>query len=110
MVRMIKESFAEEDFLRVLHILMFMDDTALVSTSKDGIIEKFKKCQEFCEDYGITINQIKTKFMVINKIRGVEISIESKNIIVKYCSSYIHPRAQISDGCYNTVINFVVYC
>ena len=88
---------------------MFMDDTALVSTSKEGIIEKFKKCQEFCDEYGMTINQIKTKFMAINKLKGDDISIKSNNITVEYCSSYLYLGAQITDdGRYHTAINLHV--
>ena len=88
---------------------MFMDDTALVSTSKECIIERFKKCQELCDEYGMPINQIKTKFMAINKLKGDDISIKSNNITVEYCSSYLYLGAQITDdGRYHTAINLHV--
>ena len=49
MVKMIKQSFRDDGFLGGLHILMLMDDTVLLSTTREGIIEKFRRCQDFCK-------------------------------------------------------------
>ena len=106
MIKMIKTSFVNDGFLGSLHTLMLMDDTVLFATSKDKLIKKFKKCQEFCEEYGMTINEIKTKFMVINKEEIDQEYIMSKNICVKYCDSYIYLGAPITDdGSYITMLN-----
>ena len=51
MVKMIKQSFKDDGFLGGLHILMLMDDTVLLSTTREGIIEKFRRCQDFCKEY-----------------------------------------------------------
>ena len=66
MIQMVKNSFNDDGFTAGVHILMLMDDTILLSTSKSCLTKKLKKCQEFCKAYGMSINEKKTKFMVIN--------------------------------------------
>ena len=83
-----------------------MDDTVLLATSREKLIEKFQKCQDFCEEYGMSINQKKTEFMVINKKKQDKETIHSRGISVKYCSSYKYLGAPISDdGSYSTTLN-----
>ena len=47
MVKMIKHN--DDGFLGGLHILMLMDDTVLLSTTREGIIKKIRRCQDFCK-------------------------------------------------------------
>ena len=49
-----------------VHALMLMDDTVLLASSKEKIIEKFKVLMNCCEKYGMIVNELKTKLMVIN--------------------------------------------
>ena len=106
MVKMIKQSFINDGFLGGLHILMLMDDTVLLSTTREGIIEKFRKCQNFSKKYGMTINESKTKFMAINNAEEDKAKIVSHGVTVKYCASYIYLGAPITDdGSYNSVIS-----
>ena len=60
MIKMVKAAFQDDGFLGSLHMLMLMDDTVLFATSREKLIEKFQKCQDFCEEYGMSINQKKT--------------------------------------------------
>ena len=111
MIQMVKTSFENDGFLGTLHILMLMDDNILFTTSREKITEKFQKCQDFCKECGMTVNETKTKFMVINKKSNSNDKepIFSRGINVKYCESYIYPRAPITDnGSYNTMINLHV--
>ena len=106
MIKLVKTSFQADGFLGTLHMLMLMDDTVLLATSKEKLIEKFQKCQEFCNEYGMSINQKKTEFMVINKSEKDKELIESGGINVKYCDSYIYLGAPITDnGSYLTMMN-----
>ena len=103
---MIKTSFQTDGFLGTLHILMFMDDTVLFATSREKLIEKFKKCQDFCEQFGMSINQKKTEFMVINNSNADKETIVSRGINVKYCKSYTYLGAPITDdGSYLSMMN-----
>ena len=65
MVRMVKE-FGDDGWLGSLHLLLLMDDTVLVSTTKEGIIWKFQKVMDYCRMYGMKVNNKKTKLMCIN--------------------------------------------
>ena len=81
---MVKNSFNDDVFTGGVHILMLIDDTILLSTSKACLIRKFKKCQEFCKEYGMSINE--KKFMVINNDVSDKEDILSEGIKVKYCT------------------------
>ena len=106
MIRMVKNAFQDDGFLGSLHMLMLMDDTVLLATSKKKLIEKFQKCQDFCEEYGMSINQKKTEFMVINSNKHDKETIHSRGIDVKYCTSYKYLGAPITDnGSYLTMMN-----
>ena len=69
---------------------MLMDDTIHFATTRVKIIQKFQKCQEFCREYGMSLNETKTKFMVINKSNGDKERIRSRGICIKYFKSYIY--------------------
>ena len=43
-----------------------MDDTVILFTSRNGILTKLSKLNDFCVSHGMKINASKTKFMVIN--------------------------------------------
>ena len=60
MVRMIN-TVRNDGFLESLHALLLMDDTALLATNRERIIEKFQIVQRFCKDYGMSINTKKTR-------------------------------------------------
>ena len=84
---------------------MLMDDTVLLSTSKEDLIEKFKMGQCYCSEYGISVNQPKTKFMVINDDLPDRENKISGGIIAKYCKSYKYLGIFITDeGCYRTML------
>ena len=65
MVLMIK--LVENDsFLKDLHLMVLMDDTVLLGTTKSMIVKKFSILMDFCEKYGMAVNEVKTNFLVIN--------------------------------------------
>lgn len=43
-----------------------MDDTVLLTTTKDMIVKIFSILMNFCDKYGLQINELKTKLMVTN--------------------------------------------
>ncbi len=65
LIRMPKRSCESDGFLDWLHTLVFMDDTVLLSTTREGMIHKVTILNTFCNDYGMIINASKTKFFVI---------------------------------------------
>ena len=57
MVRMVKESVLNDGFLETLHILMLMDDTVIMATSREKCLKKLEAVLKFCGEYGIEINE-----------------------------------------------------
>ena len=63
MVRMVKESVLNDGFLGTLHILMLMDDTVIMATSREKCLRKLDAVLKFCEEYGMEINEKKLSFL-----------------------------------------------
>ena len=45
---------------------MLMDDTVILATSRERLIQKLSLLQECCQNAGMVINEKKTEFMAIN--------------------------------------------
>lgn len=65
LIKMLKEGAGIDGFLSWLHVLVFMDDTVILATSRQNIKDKLGILQQYCKDYGMKVNQQKTKFFVI---------------------------------------------
>ena len=81
-----------DGFLKWIHCLLLMDDTVLLSTTREGCIRKANILMNFCKRSGMEVNQGKTKFMVIN---GTEydkspIVLNTSNLTIENCSSYLY--------------------
>ena len=106
MIKMINNNCLDDGFLGKLHVLLLMDDTVLLATSRKELSKKFQIVCNFCRSHGMKINRKKTKFMVINKSENDRIPISNDNITVEYTSAYIYLGTPITDdGCYKSVIN-----
>ena len=66
MVRLIKSVTEIDGFLNTLHALVLMDDTVILSCSRNLCMQKMKKVLEFCDEFCMDINIKKTSFFVIN--------------------------------------------
>ena len=66
LIRSMKEKCPPDGWLEWLHLLMLMDDTVLLATTRERAEQKIRILTEFCHVSGMAINQDKTKFMVIN--------------------------------------------
>ena len=84
------KAFGNDSFLLDVHALMLMDDTVLLATSRSKIIEKFSTLMEFCKKYGMKINELKTKLMVINGIEADRRDFRVEGVTVKHATSYIY--------------------
>ncbi len=49
-----------------LHILVLMDDTVLLSTTRQGMQHKLRLLHEYCKHYKMLVNNRKTKFFALN--------------------------------------------
>ena len=67
MVKMLKDAIPVDSFLGNLHVLLLMDDTVIVATSREMCMKKFDIMMNYCNEYGMQLNEKKSKFFVINK-------------------------------------------
>ena len=102
LVKLLK-CFPLEGFLQWLHVLMLMDDTVIVATSRGKLCEKLNVLVKWCNRSGMVINEEKTEFMGFNCSVGdrksILVSTNAGDISVNHCSSYKYLGAIFtSDG------------
>uniref|UniRef100_A0A0P4VRG8 Reverse transcriptase domain-containing protein n=1 Tax=Scylla olivacea TaxID=85551 RepID=A0A0P4VRG8_SCYOL len=105
LVKMIKEQCMPERFLDWLHVLVLMDDTVLLSTSRANLIKKVEILDQFCRDYGMYVNNAKTSFFVIHGDDGDADAIHVNSLVIEHCHSYIYLGSPFtSDGSVSSAV------
>ena len=95
----------KDSFLVDTHALMLMDDTVLLASTRDRIIEKFTILMDFCVKYGMVVNEIKTQMMVVNGTSVDRLDFIVGNVIVKNTKSYVYLGSPFTEnGKLNDVI------
>lgn len=97
LVKLYHSHCSEDGFLRWVHCLLLMDDSVLLSTSRDRAIEKLRIMTEFCSQYGMQMNCAKTNFMVINGSEEDRLDIDIDGESIAYCSKYTYLGAVIHE-------------
>ena len=97
MIQMIKQGCPIDGFLGWLHILVMMDDTVLLSTTKQGMIDKIKILNDYCKSHGMIINYSKTKFMVVNGDNEDKEPILYNDMVINYSKQYIYLGSPFTD-------------
>ena len=90
LIRLIKRNCGTDGFLGWLHILVLMDDTILLSTTRCGMMEKVNLLNQFCNSHGLKVNVNKTKFFVINGNRHDKESMVVDSTVVGPCEQYVY--------------------
>ena len=105
MVKMIREGIGRDGFLGTMHTLLLMDDTVILSTSREKCLEKVGIMMSYCNSYGMVVNEKKTKFFVVNGNGRDRESLITNNIKIDYCEKYLYLGAWfISDGKMQSVL------
>ena len=87
---LLRNACPDDDYLADLHSLMLMDDTAIVATSRERLLLRFDALVEFCDKYGMVINEDKTQFMVVNGEDEDRISFHKGGVTVTHTKQYIY--------------------
>ena len=90
MIKMLKQGSPFDGFLSWLHIMVMMDDTILLSTSREGMLNKIKILYEYCSMYGMIVNNSKTKFMVVNGSHMDKEPFVYNHNAINYVNQYIY--------------------
>ena len=98
MVRMLKDSIESDGFLGNLHTLLLMDDAVILATSRLMCEKKMKVILKYCQEYGMVINEKKTKFFVINNEECDKRDLVVEGVTVKYCNKYLYLGAWLTDS------------
>ena len=61
LIRNVKVKCQSERFIEWLQILMFMDDTVLLSVTRENMCRKLKILCDYCDEYGMRVNNEKKK-------------------------------------------------
>lgn len=97
MIKMIRQVTPIDGFLGSLHALMLMDDTVILATSRDMCVEKLDAVLNYCSEYGMEINERKTRFFVINNEQVDKLHLNVQGRIIEYCSTYLYLGAWFKD-------------
>ena len=90
LITMFKEKCENDGFLGWLHVLMLMDDTVILATSRAKLHEKLNILYDYCDTHGMVINTDKTKFMVINGGDQDKLPIGIRNNVIRHCDQYVY--------------------
>ena len=90
LILIIKENCPDDGFVKWLHILMLMDDTVSLSTTRDKMIEKLALLKQYCVTYNMGVNLTKTKFFVVNGTAVDKEPIMVDNLMIEWCDMYVY--------------------
>jgi hypothetical protein len=88
-----------DGFLKDNHILLLMDDTVLLATSRTAMMQKLRLLHASASNIGMLIHPGKSRYLVVNSDDREPFMDE--DIQIKHCSQYMYLGALISTG--NTV-------
>jgi hypothetical protein len=111
MIKMINSKFPEDEYLGKLNVLLLMDDTVILASSKTKLCEKFKVMLNFCDAFGMVVNQKKTKFMVVNSNGEDKLPLDcvynNLSLTIEYTNVYVYLGSPFTDdGNISTAIRY----
>jgi hypothetical protein len=57
--------------------LLYADDMALLATSAEGLQAQLGLLQQYCERWGLTVNTVKTKLLLLSGARTQQLALEA---------------------------------
>ena len=90
MIKLIKHYCEPDGSLNDLHVLLFMEGTVLLATTRDLFVKKFNVVYELCLNYGMKVNGSKTNYMVINSCVDDKYTMVLNSIKIEYSSTNIY--------------------
>ena len=97
LITIIKDNCGDDGFLKWLQILILMDDTVLLSTSRERMLNKLSLMIRFCQDYGMNVNESKTRFFVIHGTREDNEALHVDGLVVERCTQYVYLGSPFTD-------------
>ncbi len=105
-VRMMKRNIGNDGFLGMLHTLLLMDDMVILATAREMCMKKLNVVVDYCCEYGMVLNEKKTKFLVIRGTEEDTVPLAAHDIKIDYVDNYLYLGVWITDDMrMNTVAN-----
>lgn len=105
LVKLMKDGCGLDGFLSWLHVLVLMDDTVILSTTREGMRQKLTLLNQFCIANGMIVNERKTKFFALNICDIDREPFVVGDITVSWCEQYIYLGSVFtSDGSVSSAI------
>ncbi len=99
LIALIKNGCDTDGSLAWLHTSVLMDDTVLLSTSRQGMHRKFTQLNEFCKGHGMCVNNRKTKLFASNCSLEERAPFITEQTAVEWCERYT------SDGALSSALS-----
>ena len=80
--------YGPDGFLRESHILLLMDDTALLATSRDAMYKKLRLLHASASNINMLVHPTKSQYMVVNACDREPFIIE--DVIISYTDKYTY--------------------
>ncbi len=90
LIMLMTQGCGSDGVLAWQHVLVLMDDTVMVATTRKKLIKKLNILPKYCKEYGMKINQSKTKYFVVNGKRRETDPIQANELAVEWCNSYVY--------------------
>ena len=105
LIKMLKEGAGLDGFISWLHILVLMDDTVLIATTRENMIRKLRILKQYCDECGMKVNHTKTNFFVVNGSNVEKESIRVDDLVVEWCDKYVYLGSPFTaDGSVSSVV------
>ena len=86
----------EDGWLGTLHCLMQMDDTAVLATSRNSLINKLRKLKCCSDNIDQSMHPIKSKFFTVNTNDREPITLD--NVVISHVDSYVYLGTPMSNS------------
>ena len=105
LIKMLEEGAGVDGFISWLHVPVLMDDTVLIATTRENMIRKLTILKQYCNEYGMKVNNTKTKFFVVNGSEVEKEALRVDDLVVEWCDKYVYLGSPFTgDGSVSSVV------
>ena len=84
-----------DGWLKHLHMVLFMDDTAVFATSREKLAQKLRKLKEKTDEIGMTIHPRKSRYINVNCAEKAALKIDE--FAISHTDEYVYLGTPISN-------------
>lgn len=89
------KTFGPDDWLGNLHILLLMDDTIVLATSRQNLQTKLALLKECTDSIGMILHPTKSQFITVNTEDNIAVTLD--DVTISKTEKYVYLGAEISN-------------